>query len=325
MRAPDFWHSTRLEARACAAMLAPLGALYGLSVRARKAAARPFRSKARVLCVGNLTAGGSGKTPIAMALAQLLKARGRRVVFLSRGYGGRLRGPIAVDPAAHSADDVGDEPLLLAAHAPTVVSRDRARGAALADRLGADVIVMDDGFQNFQLAKDVSLVVIDAETAFGNGHLIPAGPLREPVEQGLARADGVVIIGNSVVALPAFRGPIIRAGLRALVSEQISGRSVVAMAGIGRPEKFFATLQSIGARIERKAAFGDHHRYTVHELQTLKRFAANSGALLVTTEKDFVRLDADSRKGIVPVSISAHFADDPNLGMMLDRLAAGRA
>lgn len=325
MRAPEFWTSNGFAARAYAALLAPLGALYGLSIRARKATARPFRSKARVLCVGNLTAGGSGKTPVAMALARMLAARGHKVVFLSRGYRGRLNGPVLVDAAKHSAADVGDEPLLLAAVAPTVVARDRARGAELADSLGAGVIVMDDGFQNFQLAKDVSLLVVDAETGFGNRRLIPAGPLREPVEQGLQRADAVVLMGDGAFVLPSFRGPVFRAALRPAAPDRFDGRSVFAMAGIGRPDKFFRTLEALGARIIGTRAFPDHHRYTVLELEAVKRIAAHLGALLVTTDKDFVRIDANRRDGILSVPVHAVFADDPNLGIMLDRLAAGRA
>jgi tetraacyldisaccharide 4'-kinase len=321
MRAPDFWKRDGLAAR----VLAPLGALYGLSVRARQARAKPYRSKARVLCVGNLTAGGSGKTPVAMALARMLETRGQTVVFLTRGYGGRLSGPVRVDPTRHSAVDVGDEALLLAAVAPTVVSRDRARGAEFADTLGAQAIVMDDGFQNFQLAKDLSIVVIDAESGFGNGRLIPAGPLREPVEQGLQRADAVALMGDGAFALPAFGGPVFRAVLCPSAPVGLSGRAVFAIAGIGRPEKFFRTLEAMGARVIGTKAFPDHHPYTAQEIEDAKREAANARALLVTTEKDIVRIEATRRDGIVGVPVRAVFADDPNPGMMLDRLAKSRA
>ena len=320
MRAPDFWNSETLAAR----LLAPLGALYGLSVRARHARANPFRAHARVLCVGNLTAGGSGKTPVAMALARMIAARGHKVVFLSRGYRGRLAGPVRVDHAKHGALDVGDEALLLAAFAPTIVARDRARGAALADTVGADVIVMDDGFQNFQLVKDVSLIVIDAKTGFGNGRLIPAGPLREPVEHGLARADAIVLTGEGGF-IPPFGGPVFRAVLRPSSPDRFAGRSVFAFAGIGRPEKFFHTLQAMGARLVGTRAFPDHHRYTLLEIEAVKRIAASAGALLVTTEKDFVRIDGNRRGGVLSVPVHAVFADDPNPGIMLDRLAKARA
>jgi tetraacyldisaccharide 4'-kinase len=321
MRAPDFWNSNGLAAR----LLAPLGALYGRSVRTRQLNTRPYRSKARVLCVGNLTAGGSGKTPVAITLARILAARRHKVAFLTRGYRGRLSGPIAVDPTRHNAHDVGDEALLLAAVAPTIVSRDRARGAELADTLGASAIVMDDGFQNFRLAKDVSFVVVDSETGFGNGRLIPAGPLREPVDHGLARADAVVLLGEGVLRLPSFGGPVLRAALHPTAPDRFNGRAVFAMAGIGRPEKFFHTLQAMGARVVGTRAFPDHHRYTLLEIEAVKQIAANAGALLVTTEKDFVRIDANRRDGILCVPVHAVFADDPNLGILLDRLAEARA
>lgn len=278
-----------------------------------------------MLCVGNLTAGGSGKTPIAITLARILAARQHKVAFLTRGYRGRLSGPIVVDVTRHNAHDVGDEALLLAAVAPTIVSRDRARGAELADTLGASALVMDDGFQNFQLAKDVSFVVVDSEAGFGNGRLIPAGPLREPVEQGLARADAVVLLGDSEVLLPSFGGPVIRAGLHPTARDRFAGRSVFAMAGIGRPEKFFRTLGAMGARVIGTRAFPDHHRYTLLEIEAVKQIAANAGALLVTTEKDYVRIDPNRREGILCVPVHAVFADDPNLGILLDRLAEARA
>jgi tetraacyldisaccharide 4'-kinase len=321
MRAPDFWNSDGLAAR----LLSPLGALYGGSVRARQLRAHPFRSKARVVCVGNLTAGGSGKTPIAITLARMLGARRHKVTFLSRGYRGRLSGPIVVDTTRHTAHDVGDEALLLAAVAPTIVSRDRAEGARLADTLGATVIVMDDGFQNFQLAKDVSFVVVDAGAGFGNGRLIPAGPLREPIDQGLSRADAVVMLGDGKVPLSSFEGPVIEAELHPTAPERFAGRSVFAMAGIGRPEKFFRTLQMLGARVVGTRAFPDHHRYTLLEIEAVKQIAANANALLVTTEKDLVRIEPGRRAGILCLPVHAVFADNPNLGMLLDRLAEARA
>jgi tetraacyldisaccharide 4'-kinase len=184
---------------------------------------------------------------------------------------------------------------------------------------------MDDGFQNFQLAKDVSLVVVDSETGFGNGRLIPAGPLREPVDQGLARADAVVLLGEGTLRLPSFGGPVMRAALHPAAPDRFAGRSVFAMAGIGRPDKFVHTLQTMGARVVGTRAFPDHHRYTLLEIEAVKQIAANAGALLVTTEKDYVRIDPKLRDGILCVPVHAVFADDPNLGMLLDRLAEARA
>lgn len=321
MRAPNFWTGKSGAAGALSAALAPLGALYALFVHARMARAKPFRARARVLCVGNLTAGGSGKTPIAIALGLMLAARGKRIAFLTRGYGGRLRGPLRVDPTRHGAAEVGEEALLLAAKAPTIVARDRAAGAKLADSLGIDIIVMDDGFQNFQLAKDVSLIVIDAETGFGNGGLIPAGPLRERPEEGFKRADAVVLMGDGEPKRPPFAGPVLRARTLPTSPEALAGHAVFAFAGIGRPEKFFQTLRDMGARVLGTRAFSDHHRFTGIELAALKALAESVGALLVTTEKDFARIAESDRKAILPVPVHAVFEHDPQLSALLGDLS----
>src|SRR5471032_2077806 len=208
MRAPDFWQ----RRGAAAALLAPLGWLYGATVASKARSSKGFDPGLPVICVGNLTAGGSGKTPIAIAIAEMLRAKGHRPYFLTRGYGGSTSGP-ALATRGHSAQVMGDEALLLARTAPTIVARDRAAGARLAAEKGASVLVMDDGHQNFTLRKTLSLVVVDAETGFGNGFPIPAGPLRESVAQGLARADAVVLVGSerSEDGLPdlrGFRGPV---------------------------------------------------------------------------------------------------------------------
>jgi tetraacyldisaccharide 4'-kinase len=317
MRAPEFWKSDGLMA----GLLAPLGILYGWSVTARQARSHPFRPKARVICVGNLTAGGTGKTPVAIAIFHAIAGRGHKIAFLSRGYGGRVQGPVEVDLAHHTSADVGDEPLLLAAHGTTIVARDRARGAELADALAAGIIIMDDGFQNFQIVKDLALVVIDAVSGFGNGRLIPAGPLREPVAKGLARADGIVLVGDGNLVHPSFGGPILNAHIVAEDAEALRGRSVVAFAGIGRPEKFFDMLRTLGARIVAAQSYGDHHRFSGSDLSELRRTSKEAGALLVTTEKDFFRLDQASRIGILPVSVRAEFADPAALHRLLDRIA----
>jgi len=320
MRAPDFWNKDGL----LPALLSPLGALYGFTVRAKQRNATPFRPKARVLCVGNLTAGGTGKTPVAIACARMIAARGLKPVFLSRGYGGNQHGPVAVDPMYHSAQEVGDEPLLLAMHAPAIVARDRAAGAAFADTLGADVIIMDDGFQNFQIAKDVSLLVVDGASGFGNGRLIPAGPLRESIPQGLARADGVVVVGDGEPRLNGFTGPIARAQIVPAAPEDLAQQRVIAFAGIGRPEKFFGTLRAMNAQLVSTTAFPDHHRFTTAEIAALKQTAEASGALLVTTEKDYVRLEPDARRGISAVPVQAVFQDGSAIERLLDRLVSAR-
>ena len=313
MRAPEFW----MRRGGAGTLLAPLGALYGASVAWKARHATPYRSKAKVVCVGNLTAGGSGKTPVALAIGVRLKAKGARVVFLTRGYGGREAGPLEV-PATRTAAEVGDEALLLSAAAPTIVARDRAQGAALAEKKGADVIVMDDGHQNFALAKDLSLVVVDGETGFGNGHIIPAGPLREPVIQGLARADAVIVMQPGTPDLAGYRGPVLRARL---VADEagLRGQKLFAFAGIGRPEKFVASLNRAGAAVTGTWFFPDHHPFSSAEIAALKARAGD--ALLVTTEKDFVRLNAKDRSGIKVLPVEARFEDEAALDGLLARLA----
>jgi tetraacyldisaccharide 4'-kinase len=325
MRAPEFWTRDDALARCWGTLLSPLGAAYGCVGRSRRKRARPYRAKARILCIGNLTAGGTGKTPVAIALARMLAAREKKVVFLSRGHGGRLRGALAVDLSHHSAADVGDEPLLLAAHATAIVARDRSEGARLADALGADVVVMDDGFQNFQLAKDVSILVADAQTGFGNGRLIPAGPLREGVGEGLARADALMLMGEGGFT-PSFDGPVLHAHLTPCAPHALQGRSVFAFAGIGRPEKFFAMLTAMGARVVAAESFPDHHRFAARELAEMKAAAAGANLLLVTTEKDFVRIAPAARKDILPVPVQARIAEPDLLALapLLDRLCEAR-
>jgi len=248
MHAPDFWHRDDAAAKLAAAALAPLGLLYGSVVRWNARHAKPYRARIPVICIGNLTAGGTGKTPIAIAVADAIVARGKNPFFLTRGFGGRLAGPVVVG-RNHTAAEVGDEPLLLARKAATVVARNRRQGAMLAVERGADVIVMDDGHQNFTLHKDLSLVVVDGERGFGNGHILPAGPLREPVEQGLGRADAVILAGDGTPVLPTFNGPVLRARVAPPDTPEWRGRRVVAFAGIGRPEKLFRSLAGLGAEL----------------------------------------------------------------------------
>jgi tetraacyldisaccharide 4'-kinase len=304
MRAPDFWQHRGPPAL----LLAPLGVLYGTSVALKAHFAAPYRAKARVICVGNLTAGGSGKTPVAMAVAQKMIARGKKVFFLTRGYGGTESGPLLV--TNQTAAQVGDEALLLARIAPTLVARNRADGARLADASGAQVIVMDDGHQNFSLAKDISLVVVDG---FGNGLMIPAGPLRESVRGGLARADAVVAFGDS--ALKDFSGPMLTARLEG-DGASLAGKLVFAFAGIGRPEKFVNSLIAAGAIVTGTQFFADHHPYSGAEIAALIRRAKD--AMLVTTEKDLVRLSPQERQRVAVLKVAAVF-EEPAL---LDRLLA---
>ncbi len=297
--------------------LSPIGWLYGASVAWKRDHLQAHRPRAKVVCVGNLTAGGSGKTPVAIAIASRLIENGIRPVFLTRGYGGHVEGPEVVEISRHAARDVGDEALLLAATAPTIVAADREFGAVLADVLRADVIVMDDGHQNFGLAKDLSIVVVDAQTGFGNGSVLPAGPLREPVGQGLARADAVVVVGDGDIDLRGYCGPILRAHL-VPVAESLQGRRVVAFSGIGRPTKFLATLSTLGADVLEVHEFADHHFYTEREIAALKESAAKRSAELMTTEKDFVRLGAEQKMGIEALQIFAKFESPGALDRLME-------
>ena len=313
MRTPEFWN----RGGAAATLLAPLGALHGLSVAWKAQHAKPYRAQAKVICVGNLTAGGSGKTPVALAIAGLLRAKGQKVFFLTRGYGGREAGPAEVKPGDR-AEQMGDEALLLSQAAPTIVARDRARGAALAGARGADVIVMDDGHQNFAVAKDLSIVVVDGESGFGNGRMIPAGPLRESVRQGLKRADAVIVMGRGNPDLEGYQGPLLNARL-VPEGDFLQGKRVFAFAGIGRPEKFVATLKAAGALVMATQFFADHHPFQPGEIAALR--ARAGGAQLVTTEKDFVRLKERDRAGMAVLKVQARFDDPEVLDALLDRIA----
>jgi tetraacyldisaccharide 4'-kinase len=305
MRAPDFWGE---EPGFLAELLTPVGAALDAAGRLRRAVARPYRAPAPVICVGNLVAGGSGKTPVALSLAATLASRGVATAIVMRGYGGRLAGPVRVDPQRHDAAAVGDEALLAAAQAPCWVARDRAAGVRAAVAGGTAAIILDDGFQNPHVAKDLSLVAIDAAYGFGNGRLIPAGPLRERIADGLDRADAIVLIGDGAVSVPNAT-PMLRAALEPIDGSRFAGIPVVAFAGIGRPEKFFASLRGLGARLVTERSFPDHHPYRAGELAALRREATSAGALLVTTRKDWVRLPADERAGIDLLDVALRWRD----------------
>lgn len=318
MRAPDFWS----RRGPLAVLLAPFGWLYAAGGWFRFRLADPVRAPVPVVCVGNLVAGGAGKTPAVLALATILRERSPHA--LTRGYGGNLAGPLRVDPARHCADEVGDEPLLLARRLPTWVSRDRVAGAMAAAQAGAGLILMDDGFQNPALAKDVSFLVVDSAQGFGNRHCLPAGPLREPSRRGLARADAVLLLGDGVFDL-AYDGPIFRAHLRPSEdADAWQGRPVVAFAGIGRPEKFFASLAAAGADIRSRHAFADHHRYSDSDLAMLSEQAGQTAAL-VTTEKDYVRVPPGWQNRVKTWPVALQFEDGDGLSAWLRGKLGGSA
>jgi tetraacyldisaccharide 4'-kinase len=308
MRAPEFW---RRPPGIAAALLSPLSATWTAAARRRQFSASPYRAPVPVICVGNLVVGGAGKTPVVLALAELLATRGIAAHIVSRGYGGRLAGPLLVDPAVHDACAVGDEPLMLAAFAPCWVARDRAAGVRAAVDGGADAVVLDDGFQNPTVAKDLALLVIDAEYGFGNGRVMPAGPLREPAARGIRRADAVVLIGDGAApaTVRAAPCPVLRARLEPIDGERFASAPVVAFAGIGRPEKVFAALRALGAVVVSAHPFADHHRFSAREITRLKATAMRSDARLVTTAKDWVRLPPAWRSGVEVIEVRLRWQD----------------
>jgi tetraacyldisaccharide 4'-kinase len=328
MREPSFWWR---EPGTAARMLLPLAAVYG-AVAGARLARRGRPAGVPVVCIGNLTVGGAGKTPTALAVARMLAAEGERPVFLSRGYGGKLAGPLWVDPMRHRAGEVGDEPLLLARTAPTIVARDRVAGASMV--AGPAVIVMDDGFQNPSLAKDVSVLVIDARRGIGNGRVIPAGPLRAPLAAQLARAHALVVVGAvahdlDVVAQARARGiPIFAARLEPDAGVVASLGEVLAFAGIGDPQKLFVSLADAGVTVAATRSFPDHHRYTRAEARVLCEAADREGLTLLTTEKDMARLTGDeagallaARARALPVTLA--FEQAEGLKSLLLELIAG--
>ncbi len=306
MRAPDFWQNDGLAAT----LLAPAGWLWSLGARLRAGGAGQ-RAPVPVICVGNLTVGGAGKTPVAAAIAQLLPG----AHFLSKGYGGAEIGPLLVDPHHHDYRQVGDEPLLLAEIAPCWVAKDRVAGAIAAAAAGARCLIMDDGFQDPSLVKDLSLLVVDGHVGFGNGHCMPAGPLREPISLGLRRTDAVIVLGEDRRNISAQVAP-----LPVIAEAQVlAGRKVVAFAGIGRPAKFFRTLEHLGAHLVEAYAFPDHHPYHPHEIAELQKAALPHNAILITTSKDSVRVPAQFRDQLSILHMDVAWQDEADL---LDLLTA---
>src|SRR5262249_32357117 len=321
MREPAFWWR---RAGLAARLLAPFGLVYG-TIATRRIARKGAIARVPVLCVGNFTLGGTGKTPTVMMLARMLKEAGERPFCLSRGYGGDLAGPKLVDAHTDVAARVGDEPLLLAGLAPTVVAKDRAAGAAFARARGASLVIMDDGLQNSSLSKDFTLALVDGRRGIGNGYIFPAGPLRAPLTAQLARCDALLTVGegagaNDIIeqarsrALEGFRG---RLAADPAVTAALQGKKVLAFAGIGDPEKFFATAIEAGIDVAERRPFGDHHRYSAEEAAELIMCAEHSGLALLTTEKDRARMAGEQllealarRAHTLPVSMVVEGADE---------------
>jgi tetraacyldisaccharide 4'-kinase len=325
MTSPPFWYSNAPLARMLSYALAPLEPV-ARRTTARRLQKPSWRAPVPVICCGNASVGGTGKTPLCLDLAVRLQARGMNTHILTRGYRGTARGVSRVDRAVHNAWDVGDEALLLAQAAPTWAGANRANTAQAAIAAGAQILIMDDGLQNATLQKTCSLLVIDGGAGFGNGHLLPAGPLREPVASAAGRCRAAVMIGHDATGAAAMLPPslpIMRAHLAPSTDMTgMAGKDVVAFAGIGRPSKFFASLEAAGLNVRERIAFPDHYIYRASDLRKLHRLAGAATAQLVTTSKDYARLAPTAAEGITPLNVTITWEDEAGLEDLLTEAIA---
>jgi tetraacyldisaccharide 4'-kinase len=336
---PSWWYATDGSGRLQQSLLAPAAWLYGRMAQRRFEKHAGYRSRLPLICVGNFTAGGTGKTPLTQLIASMITARGERPVVLSRGYGGAMRDPTLVDAGRHRAAEVGDEPLLLAQSVPVVIARDRRAGVQLieASTIAADAVIMDDGLQNPALKKDLVIALVDGARGVGNGAVIPSGPLRAPIEFQLGLADAIVVNGRGAVAgretgvldrlKRGFPGPVLEARVEpAADTDWLKARPVLAYSGIGNPARFFETLTSLGAEVAETRTFGDHHQFKDREASDLMASADALGAQLVTTEKDWVRLSREggalealqARSRALPIRLTFDEQDTARLASLID-------
>ena len=326
---PAFWTRPDGASHPAARILSPLAKAYAAADRRKRARVTPWRAPGPIICVGNATLGGVGKTPFAILLAGIARAAGREPAFLTRGYGGSEEGPVRVTPD-HEAAAVGDEALLLSRHGEVMVARDRVAGAqALFSDFPPDLVIMDDGFQNPALSKDLSFLLVDGTTGFGNGQIFPAGPLREQPDAALARADAVVVVTDSAdsamsTRLGGFAGdrPLFRAWLEPVAP---APKPVVAFCGIGRPRKFYATAEAAGYRLRATRDFADHHSWRARDLEELEGLAAQQGVPLLTTEKDHVRLPRPFRDRVEVLPVRMVVDDPAGLREVLSPVLGARA
>jgi len=314
---PSFWYATDAHKTTpvMAKIMSPLSKLYQAGCAVNRMITKPKQSPLPVICIGNLTMGGAGKTPTARAIMKLVEEHNKfhTVCFLMRGYGGKSKGPIEVDPTAHTCWNVGDEALMQAQYAPVIVAQNRYAGALLAQSLGYDLIIMDDGFQNPQLKKDLSFIVVDGGFGFGNGHIFPSGPLRETVQSGIQRANAAIIVNRQdnvdLSAMGKFKHYDASVTLHTEGANNEDKKKCIAFAGIARPEKFFDTLESHKYHLHAHYAYPDHHLYTHGQLEKLWTRSQEADASLITTEKDWIRLSERWRSKISYLKISLSFDD----------------
>lgn len=322
MKTPKFWSSIN----PISAMLMPLSWIYYLGYRAKQKTTCSVTVPVPIICIGNLTAGGAGKTPVALYIGKLIKNKGKKAFFISRGYSGNIISPVLVDISKHTAQQVGDEPLLLAKILPTIVGKNRVAVAKFAISLGAEIIIMDDGFQNHTIKKDLSFIVVDRHLSFGNGLMLPAGPLREPVKHGLKRANAVIII-NPATFLPTSLPniPIIIARSQAKPSMlAMNGKKILAFCGIAYPNKFYTMLADCGADIFEKKSFPDHYHYTNTDLEKLYKIATEHSLQLVTTSKDATRLPEEFRNKVMVAEMELLFENSQVLEDLIEGVISAR-
>lgn len=315
-KTPKFWSSNNIFSQ----VLLPFSYIYYFGFWARKVCSKAVKMPIPVICIGNLTAGGAGKTPVALYVGEMLKSKGIKAFYISRGYCGVQKSPILVDLGEHNASRVGDEPLLLAQILPTIVGKNRLQTAEFAVKNGAEIIIMDDGFQNPTLHKDLSLIVVDRHLSFGNERMLPAGPLREPVRVGLARADALILV-NPPSFLPTTLPniPIFLARTHPKNSMlALAGKRIVAFCGIAHPNKFYTMLEGGGAEILEQKSFPDHHNYTNSELENLRELAKKQNAILVTTSKDAARMSKEFLQEITIAEMELAFENKKNLEDLID-------